>query len=66
MFFTYLNTYFLSFFFSGAQDRRGRVRRDLRSAGPDDAGAGGTQARECQATQAGPQDGGGRAQETAG
>lgn len=58
----------LNLFFSlspaGAEDRRGRVRRDLRGAGPGDSGAGRPQAGVGQAAQAGSQDGGGRAQET--
>lgn len=49
---------------AGAEDRRGRVRRDLRGAGPGDSGTGRPQARVGQAAQAGSQDGGGRAQET--
>lgn len=51
---------------SGEEDWRRGVWRDLRGDGHRDEGAGGFEAGVCQAVEAGPQDGGGRPEETPG
>ena len=47
---------------SHQEDRRWRIRRDIRGDRPGDQGAGGPQAGVRQAAQAGSQDGGGGAE----
>ena len=51
---------------SDTENWRWWLWRDLRRYRPCDEGAGGPQARVCQAAQAGAQDGSGRAEEAAG